>query len=51
MYENFSPQRLTELVEHKQFRPLRELLTEMNEVDIAAFLGELEPDQIGRAHV
>ena len=45
MYENFSPQRLTELVEHKQFRPLRELLTEMNEVDIAAFLGELEPDQ------
>ena len=40
MYENFSPQRLTELVEHKQFRPLRELLTEMNEVDIAAFLGE-----------
>ena len=45
MYENFSPQRLTELVEPKQFRPLRELLTEMNEVDIAAFLGELEPDQ------
>ena len=45
MYENFSPQRLTELVEHKQFRPLRELLAEMNEVDIAAFLGELEPDQ------
>ena len=42
MYENFSPQRLTELVEHKQFRPLRELLTEMNEVDIAEFLDELE---------
>ncbi len=45
MYENFSPQRLTELVEHKQFRPLRELLTEMNEVDIAEFLDELEVDQ------
>jgi len=45
MYENIGVQHLKELAANKQFRPLREELVEMNEVDVAAFLGELESEE------
>ena len=45
MHENYDEELLLELVKTKQFRPLRAHLDEMNEVDIAEFLDELEPDQ------
>ncbi len=45
MHENYDLAQLQELVTNKQFRRLRELLIEMNEVDIAEFLDELEPEQ------
>ena len=48
MPEQHTIEGLTELVEQKQYRALKTALGEMNEVDIAEFLGELE---IGRAHV
>ena len=45
MHENFNEELLLTLVKTKQFRALRAHLDEMNEVDIAEFLDELEPDQ------
>ena len=45
MHENYNLDQLLELVEKKQFRRLKDLLSDMNEVDIAEFLDELGPDQ------
>ena len=44
MHENFDMELLLELAEQKQFRRLKELLSEMNEVDIAEFMDEVEPE-------
>jgi len=46
MHENYDIDLLLELVETKQFRRLKELLSEMNEVDIAEFMDEVEPEQL-----
>ena len=46
MYENCDIDLLLELVKTKQFRRLKELLSEMNEVDIAEFMDEVEPEQL-----
>lgn len=48
MPEQHTIESLTELVDQKQYRALKTALGEMNEVDIAEFLGELEPEQIVR---
>lgn len=48
MPEQYTLESLTELVDQKQYRVLKTALGEMNEVDIAEFLGELEPEQIVR---
>ncbi len=48
MPEQHTLESLTELVDQKQYRVLKTALGEMNEVDIAEFLGELEPEQIVR---
>ena len=45
MHENYDLELLQDLVKRHSFRRLREILTEMNEVDIAEFLDELQPDQ------
>ena len=45
MHENYDLDLLLELVEQRKFRSMKELLSQMNEVDIAEFLDELEPDQ------
>ena len=45
MHDNYDLDRLTELVQERKFRALREILTEMNEVDIAEFLDELDVEQ------
>ena len=45
MHENYDLEQLLELAARKQYRQLKELLSEMNEVDIAEFLDELEPEQ------
>ena len=45
MHENYDLGQLLELVRTKQFRRLRELLDDMNEVDIAEFLDELGPEE------
>ena len=45
MHENYDLDLLLELVEQRKFRSLKELLSQMNEVDIAQFLGELEPEK------
>ena len=46
MQENYDFELLLRLLEEKKFRQLKQLLVEeMNEVDIADFLDELEPDQ------
>ena len=45
MHETYDLDLLLELVDQKQFRRLKELLAEMNEVDIAEFLGELDAEQ------
>ena len=42
---NFDREELNELLESRQFRKLRETMAEMNEVDIAEFLDEVEPEQ------
>ena len=47
MHENYDLEQLMELVEKRQFRRLREELAQMNEVDIAEFLDELEVEQDG----
>ena len=36
---------LLELVRSKKFRTLRQVLSEMNEVDVAAFIEELDPEK------
>ena len=46
MHENFDLELLLQLVAQKQYRALKELLSEMNEVDIAEFMGEVEPEQL-----
>ncbi len=46
MFDNFDLEQLLELVEQKQLRKLKELLRDMNEVDIAAFLDQLPPDKL-----
>ena len=45
MHENYDLDRLLELAREKQYRALKALLIEMNEVDVAGFLDELEPEQ------
>ena len=45
MHESYDLELLMELVEKRQFRRLREELAQMNEVDIAEFLDELEVEQ------
>ena len=45
MYENYDLNQLLDLVARKQFRQLKDLLAEMNVVDIAEFLDEIEPEQ------
>ena len=42
MHDNYNLNQLMELVRERKFRALRGILTEMNEVDIAEFLDELE---------
>ena len=46
MHENYDIDQLLELVENKQFRRLKELLSEMNEVDIAEFMDEVPPEKL-----
>ena len=45
MHENYSLDQLQQLVQQKQFRKLKEILSDMNEVDIAEFLDELDVEQ------
>lgn len=45
MQENFKMDELMELLKTRQFRNLKEILTEMNEVDIAAFIEELDSEK------
>ncbi len=45
MHENFDLGLLLELAAQKKFRQLKSVLVEMNEVDIAEFLDEVEPEQ------
>ena len=45
MQEKYELEQLMELVQTKQFRKLRSILMEMNEVDIAEFLDELGPEE------
>lgn len=42
---NYDWELLTELLESRQFRKLRETMAEMNEVDIAEFIEEQEPEK------
>lgn len=46
MHENYDLELLLELVAQKKFRQLKEQLAEMNEVDIAEFLDEVEPEHL-----
>lgn len=46
MHENYDLEQLLELANNKQYRKLKELLSEMNEVDIAEFMDEVEPEQL-----
>lgn len=46
MHENYDLEQLLELSNNKQYRQLKELLSEMNEVDIAEFMDEVEPEQL-----
>ena len=43
--QKFDMEELLELAEQKQFRKLKDLLVEENEVDIAAFLAELDEER------
>ena len=45
MRETFNLQELLELTEQKKFRLLKDRLSDMNEMDIAEFMDELEPEQ------
>ena len=42
---SYDREELTELLEDRQFRKLRETMSEMNEVDIAEFIEELEAEK------
>ena len=46
MHENYDLEQLLELTAQKKFRQLKEILSEMNEVDIATFMDEVEPEQL-----
>lgn len=46
MHENFDMNLLLQLLAEKKFRQLKSLLVEMNVVDIAEFLDEVEPEQL-----
>ena len=45
MEKQFDLDALELLIDTRQFRALRDALAERNEVDIAQFLGELEPEK------
>ena len=45
MHDNYDEALLMQLVEQRQYRRLREELAQMNEVDIAEFLDELDVEQ------
>lgn len=45
MQENFSMEELMDLPFTRQFRKLKDILTEMNEVDIATFIEELDSEK------
>ena len=45
MQENFYLEELMDLLNTRQFRKLKEVLTEMNEVDIATFIEELDSEK------
>lgn len=45
MQENFNLDELMNLLESRQFRRLKEVLAEMNEVDIATFIEELDSEK------
>ena len=46
MHENYDLELLLDLVSNRQFRQLKDLLAEMNEVDIAEFMDEVEPEML-----
>ena len=46
MHETRKVEDLLALVEEKRFRELKAILGEMNEVDIAEFVGELDPEKL-----
>ena len=46
MQENFDLNILLELLAEKKFRQLKSILVDMNVVDIAEFLDEVEPEQL-----
>jgi len=46
MHENYDLELLLDLVANRQFRQLKDLLAEMNEVDIAEFMDEVEPEML-----
>ena len=45
MQENFDLKELMELLDTRQLRRLKEILMEMNEVDIASFIEELDSER------
>jgi magnesium transporter len=45
MHDHYDLPQLLDLVARRKFRQLKDLLSEMNEADIAEFLDEVEPDQ------
>lgn len=45
MQENFNMEELMRLVNSRQFRKLKDMLIELNEVDIAAFIEELDSEK------
>lgn len=45
MREHFSMEELLELAESREFRKLKEILMEMNEVDVATFVEELDSEK------
>lgn len=45
MREHFSMEELLELAESREFRKLKEILMEMNEVDVASFVEELDSEK------
>ena len=45
LMENVDFEELLQLANEKKYRQLKEILVEMNEVDIALFIEELEPER------